>query len=124
MSKQCPHSLAEQDIVMTRGLCPLCQFAKVEELRTELCRCADEAWPDLTEFNELDAPGGYRAYVRRWGTLGVLDYDLTASRFMTIPGNVVPWLYEGMIVFCTDELHCKIVDRLRAEVAEAAKEIT
>ena len=33
MSKQCPHGLAEQDIAMTRGLCPLCQFVKVGELQ-------------------------------------------------------------------------------------------
>lgn len=91
--------------------------AEIERLRDELRRSADEAWPDPKDFASFEAPSIYRAYVRRWGALGVLDYEAAASRFMTIPCNAAPWLYEGMSVHCGDELHCKVVDRLRADVA-------
>ena len=59
--------------------------------------------------------------MQRWGCLGVLDYEWVANKFLQVPGGWIPWVYEGLTATSTNELHVKVVNRLKQVVAQAAE---
>jgi len=51
----------------------------------------------------------------------VLDYEWVANKFLQVPGGWIPWVYEGLTATSTNELHVKVVNRLKQVVAQAAE---